>query len=77
MRRDRAEPSCVRFGGRARKSCMRWKRFRPLPYEPFARRLVALDRPMDTGNTLYVRPSPALDQRLWEAPAARVVGVSV
>lgn len=42
-RQSRTEPSCVRFGGRARKSCVRWKRFRPLPYEPFARRLVALE----------------------------------
>ena len=33
-------------------------------YEAFAHRLVALDRHRDTGNTLYVRPSPALEQRL-------------
>lgn len=51
--------------------------FHPMRYEPFARRLVALDRHRDTGNTLYVRPSPALGQRLREAPAARVVGVYV
>ncbi len=51
--------------------------FHPMRYAPFARRLVALEGHQDAGNTLYVRPSPALEQRLWEAPAARVIGVSV
>lgn len=51
--------------------------FRPTSYAPFARHLVALDRHRTTGNTLYVRPSAALEQRLREAPAVRVVGVDV
>jgi FkbM family methyltransferase len=51
--------------------------FRPMRYEPFARRLVALDGRQDAGNTLYVRLSAALEQRLREAPAVRVVGVAV
>lgn len=50
--------------------------FRPMCYEPFTRRLVALDEHNTNGNTLYVRPSEALEQRLREAPAARVAGVS-
>lgn len=51
--------------------------FRPMRYEPFARRLFALESHNTGGNTVYVRPSEALDQRLQGAPAARVVGVSV
>ncbi|WP_420426276.1 FkbM family methyltransferase [Algiphilus sp.] len=51
--------------------------FRPMRYDPFARRLVALDWRQDTGNTLYVRPSATLEQRLREAPAAWVFGVAV
>lgn len=51
--------------------------FRPVSYEPFARRLVALDEHNSSGNTLYVRPSVALAQRLQETPAARAIGVSV
>lgn len=46
-------------------------------YEPFARRLVPLERHNTSGNTLYVRPSAALEQRLREAPAARVLGDAV
>jgi hypothetical protein len=46
-------------------------------YEPFARRLVALDKHRNTGNTLYVGPFPALEQRLREAPVVRVVDLSV
>lgn len=51
--------------------------FHPMSYEPFARRLVALDEHNTSGNTLYVRPSKALEQRLREAPAARVLGDAV
>lgn len=51
--------------------------FQPMRYEPFARRLVALEGHNTSGNTLYIRPSAALEQRLREAPAARVVGVAV
>ena len=51
--------------------------FHPMHYESFARRLVALEGHQDAGNTLYVRPSPALEQRLREAPAARVLGDAV
>ena len=51
--------------------------FRPMRYEPFARRLVALEGHNTSGNTLYVRPSAALEQRLRAAPAVRVVGVAV
>lgn len=51
--------------------------FHPMRYEPFARRLVALEGHNTSGNTLYVRASAALEQRLREAPVARAVGVSV
>ncbi len=51
--------------------------FRPMRYEPFARRLVPLEGRNTSGNTLYVRPSAALEQRLREAPAARVLGDAV
>lgn len=51
--------------------------FHPMRYEPFARRLVALEGHNTSGNTLYVRPPAALEQRLREAQAVRVVGVSV
>lgn len=51
--------------------------FRPTSYEPFARHLNALERPRTTGNTLYVRSSAVLEQRLREAPPVRVVGVDV
>lgn len=51
--------------------------FHPMRYAPFARRLVALAEHNTSGNTLYVRPSAALEQRLREAPAARVVGAEV
>lgn len=51
--------------------------FSPASYEPFARRLTPLDGHRTSGNTLYVRPSAALEQRLREAPAVRVVGVDV
>ena len=50
--------------------------FRPMRYEPFARRLVALEGRNNNGNTLYVRPSEALDQRLREAQSARVLGAA-
>jgi hypothetical protein len=42
-----------------------------------SRRLVALERHQTTGNTLYVRPSAALEQCLREAQAARVIGTDV
>lgn len=51
--------------------------FRPMRYEPFGRRLVVLEGHRDTGNTLYVRPSTALEQRLREAPAVRVLNAAV
>ncbi len=51
--------------------------FHPTRYDPFVRRLVALEGHNPSGNTLYVRPSPTLEQRLREAPAVRVVGVAV
>lgn len=41
--------------------------FRPMHYEPFSRRLAALDGHRNDGNTLYVRPSAALEQQLREA----------
>ena len=41
--------------------------FQPMCYKPFERRLVALERWATTGNTLYVRPSAQLDQRLRAA----------
>ena len=51
--------------------------FHPMRYEPFVRRLVALEGHNTSGNTLYIRPSAALEQRLREAPAARVLGDAV
>lgn len=51
--------------------------FRPMHYDPFTRRLAPLEGHRDVGNTLYVRPSVALDQRLREAPRTQVIGVSV
>jgi len=51
--------------------------FRPMDYEPFTRRLVELEEHRDVGNTLYIRPSAALEQRLREAPAAQVNGISI
>lgn len=51
--------------------------FRPMRYEPFARRLVALAEHNTSGNTLYVRPSAALEQRLREAQSAQVLGDAV
>lgn len=51
--------------------------FRPMSYDPLDRRLMALEGHRDTGNTLYVRPSSALEQRLQEAPAARVLDAAV
>ncbi len=46
-------------------------------YEPFARRLMALEGHNTSGNTLYVRPSEALEQRLREAQSARVLDAAV
>ena len=51
--------------------------FHPMRYEPFARRLVTLGRHNTSGNTLYIRPSEALEQRLRQAKATRVVGAEV
>jgi FkbM family methyltransferase len=41
--------------------------FTPARYVPFERRLVAIDQHNRSGNTLYVRPSTDLDQRLRDA----------
>ncbi|MCK5857888.1 MAG: hypothetical protein KAG72_00945 [Abyssibacter sp.] len=49
--------------------------FRPMRYDPFALRLVALEGHRATGKALYVRLSPALKQRLREASAAGVLHV--
>jgi hypothetical protein len=43
--------------------------FSPARYDPFMRRLIALDDHQSSGNTLYVHSSPELDQRLREASA--------
>jgi FkbM family methyltransferase len=51
--------------------------FHPMRYDPFARRLVALEGHNTSGNTLYVRPSEALEQRLREAQSARVLDAVV
>ncbi|THD09545.1 FkbM family methyltransferase [Metallibacterium scheffleri] len=41
--------------------------FQPMRYEPFARQLASLETYSKTGNTLYVRPSSAIQQRLQTA----------
>jgi FkbM family methyltransferase len=51
--------------------------FRPMNYQPFTRRLVPQQSHRDVGNTLYIRPSVALEQRLRAAPKAQVTGVFI
>jgi len=41
--------------------------FSPMHYDPFKRLLMPLDHPKTSGNTLYVRNSPGLEQRLQQA----------
>lgn len=41
--------------------------FNPASYEPFSRRLTSLDHRQEAGNTLYVRSSSELEQRLRDA----------
>lgn len=51
--------------------------FSPASYEPFARRLTLKEGHRTSGNTLYVRNFPVLEQRLREATPVQVVGASV
>ncbi len=44
--------------------------FRPVRYEPFKRQLILLDHHQSSGNTLYIRPSADLEQRLFHAHPA-------
>lgn len=41
--------------------------FSPASYDPFSRRLTLLNHHHDAGNTLYVRSSAELEQRLRQA----------
>jgi FkbM family methyltransferase len=51
--------------------------FKPVRYDPFKRQLVPLDRHNRAGNTLYVRQSDKLDQRLRTAWPAVWQGVEI
>ena len=50
--------------------------FMPALYEPFSRKLSLAAEKGLTGNTLYVRSAPALQERLKNAPRHHVNGVS-
>ena len=51
--------------------------FKPAHYEPFERKLTAMDRPNTSGNTLYMRPSDVLPERLKAAPKFNIFGISL
>jgi FkbM family methyltransferase len=51
--------------------------FRPYDYEPFTRRLTAIDPEGRSGNTLYLRDLPTLEQRIRGASPVRVLGLDL
>ena len=51
--------------------------FRPHAYEPFTRRLTAIDPEGRSGNTLYLRDVPTIERRVREASPVQVLGLQL